>query len=236
MAARGRCALRELLAQFMRPAARTRSCRSRRRRSPAASRSGASCRRRGSRRCSSRCCVAAGAAGGAEVIEGRLGRPLEPLDLWYAGFKARRAAGGGARRVARASAIRRPRRSRRHAADPRRASGSRRAGDVAGGAHPGRPVARGGARVAGAAARGLPAAAHARRRGGDGLQGLQHRGARARAQRRAGVLAREGRPHAADGGAEQRVHGGAGVRVPGAGPRAAGLKQSRTRRASASGC
>ena len=61
--------------------------------------------------------------------------------------------------------------------------------------------------------------AHLRTRvgaGRHGLQGLQHRGPRARPQRRAGVLALRRRPHAARRRAEHRVHRGARVRVPGA--------------------
>ena len=92
--------------------------------------------------------------------------------------------------------------------------------------------ARGSGHAAGAAAaRRQGAPAHARREGRDELQGLQHRGPRDGPQRRADVLAERHRLDAAAGRPQHRVHRGAGVRLPGARPRAARPRRSPTRRA-----
>jgi hypothetical protein len=74
------------------------------------------------------------------------------------------------------------------------------------------------------------APAHARGPAGHGLQGLQHRRPRDGAQRGAGVLDDHHRPHPAPGRPQHRVHGGAGFRVPGPRPGAAGPGRARSRR------
>ena len=57
--------------------------------------------------------VAAGAAGSPTLIEQRLGRPLEPHDLWYTGFSRARSSPRRELDARPASATRPPRRSRR---------------------------------------------------------------------------------------------------------------------------
>ena len=126
----------------------------------------------------------------ARRVSTRLGRPLEPFDVWYAGFRPRsdhteaeldrdareplpgrgRLREGPAGHAARARLLagEGPLLAERIAVDPARGSGH---------AHGG-----------GAARRPRPPA-HAHRAGRDGLQGLQHRRPRARPQRRADVLA-----------------------------------------------
>ena len=127
----------------------------------------------------------------AALIETRLGRPLEPFDIWYNGFQPR-----GAYTEAELDAIvaaqvpdrGRVRRATCRTSCASSASRAERAKYLSR-AHRGRSGARRGPRLGRGAARRQGAPADARRQGRHGLQGLQHRGPRARPQRRAGVLA-----------------------------------------------
>ena len=200
---RARHALRAAARHLPAPCAwPTRTRRPRRRSSRAASTRTARCPRRGSRRCSRQCSPRRWCRASAKLIEARLGRPLEPFDIWYNGFQPRGAyteaqldadhaqasyptAAAFAADMPRilASSASRPSAARYLADQHRGRSGARR-----------RP--RHGAR------RGAATSAHLRTRvehGRHELQGLQHRRPRAGPQRRADVLAERRRSHSLDG-------------------------------------
>ena len=151
------------------------------------------------------------------LIEKRLGRKLEPFDIWYVGFKPR-----GKYTEAELDAMTKKQypTPEAYAADIPRllrdlgfSAGARA---VPGRPHRGRSLARRGPRDGRRPARRQGPPAHARRQGRHGLQGLQHRGPRDGPQRRADLLAADDRPHAAAGRAQHRLHRGARLRVPGA--------------------
>ena len=179
-----------------RRARRTRTRRPRRRSSPGASNENRQIPEARVGRCSRRSSPRRSSPRVAALIEKRLGRPLEPFDIWYSGFKPRGKYTEDAARRDRPEAVphgrglpgghpEHPRQARLLEGDapstwPTTSSSIRRAA---------RATPLGAARRA---RQGAPA--HARREGRDELQGLQHRGPRDGAQRRADVLAQRHRP------------------------------------------
>ena len=155
----------------------------------------------------------------AQLIESRLGRPLEPFDIWYSGFRPR-----GAYTEAELDEIVAKRYPTAEAYEkdmPNSAGGARLLEGAGGGArqrHRRRP--RPGLRPRlGRGHAGLevtPPDPRGPER--DGLQGLQHRGPRDGAQRRADHLHARGRPHPAPGRPQHRLHRGPGLRLPGPRP------------------
>ena len=138
----------------------------------------------------------------AALIQKRLGRPLEPFDLWYDGFRSRSSTGGELDALT-AQAL--PDRGCVQEGHPAPARGARLLAEKARflAEHIVVDPARGAGHALQAAPRrqsvrtGIAAPAHAHRAGRHGLQGLQHRHPRDGPQRRAGVLALRRRPHAA---------------------------------------
>ena len=172
----------------------------------------------------------------ASVIQKRLGRRLEPFDVWYDGFRPR-----AEHAEAELDALTRAKypTAEAYKADlPRLFEGLGFTRDKArwlAGTDRRRPLARLRARARRPDERRLPAPAYARRAGRHGLQGLQHRRPRDGPQRRAALLALRGGPLAPRGRPEQRVHGGARVRLPGPRPRAPRPEGPRRRRPDAQG-
>ena len=125
----------------------------------------------------------------AALIEKRLGRKLEPFDIYYPGFKSRGADTGQLDEIVRkryptAEAYRKDIPNLLVQLGFSKEKAEFLAANIV------VDPARGSGHAMGAAEARRPGApAHARREGRDELQGLQHRGARDGAQRRADVLA-----------------------------------------------
>ncbi len=171
----------------------------------------------------------------AALIESRLGRPLEPFDIWYNGFRPR-----GQYTEAELDAIVEKKLSDRrglpgrHAEHPASSSASRRSARTT--SDPASSSIRRAARVtrSGAARRGDKA--HLRTR--VEKDGMNYKGYNIAVHELGHNVEQtfslnDIDSHAPAGRAEHRVHRGAGVRVPGARPRAARPGRSPTPRASA---
>jgi hypothetical protein len=159
----------------------------------------------------------------AKLVQARVGRPLEPFDIWYSGFKPGR--GRSEEELDRIVARKYPTVAAFQGDVPRILRALGFAPDKADwlAAHITVDPSRGAGHAMGAVpARGQGAPADADPRRGDELQGLQHRHPRDGTQRRAGLLAQRDRPLVPERGPQQRLHGGAGLRLPGARPGAAG--------------
>ena len=165
----------------------------------------------------------------AKLIETRLGRPLEPFDVWYSGFRPGSKYTEAeldamvAKKYPTAQAYQKdiPNLLMKLGFSPERAQYV--ADNIV------VDPARGSGHAMGAEMRGRKGApAHARRKGRHELQGLQHRRPRNGPQRRADILSQRRRPHAAERRAQHGLHRGAGFRLPGARSRTA--RPSRARR------
>ena len=151
------------------------------------------------RRCSRRCSPRRSCRRSRRSSRARLGRPLEPFDVWYNGFRPRGAVHRRAARRDRPQEVPDGRGLQGgHPESARQARLLRRSAPTT--SRPTSSSIRRAARatpLGAAAARRQGAPAHARREGRDELQGLQHRRPRDGPQRRADVLAQRRRLDAA---------------------------------------
>ena len=159
----------------------------------------------------------------AALVRSRLGRPLEPFDIWYSGFKPR--AAYPEEKLDAIVRARYPTVAAFQADLPRILAGlgfSAERAQVARRPHRRGPLARLRACHGRGAAGGRCAPPHAHPGWRHELQGIQHRHPRVRPQRGADVLPARHRPLVPERRSQHRLHRGVRNAVPGAGHRAPG--------------